>query len=101
VIFTKIALGAGVVMVGVVIWLAVIGVGAAGEGLITVVALVLLVAGGNALGGRSSYGGRRGSRADAEPVPLGSAFPTASRETPPPEPSGGGGAPQADAGEGR
>lgn len=100
-IVTKIALGAGVAVLGLVIWLAVIGVPAAGEGLITLVALVLLVAGGNALGGRSSYGSRRAGRADVDPVPLSTAFPTSVGETAPSEPpDGGDGARTGPAGEG-
>jgi hypothetical protein len=67
-IFTKIALVLGVLVLGFVVWLALVGVHAVGEGLVTLVVLVLLVGGGNLLGGRHSYGARR--TADVEPRPL-------------------------------
>jgi uncharacterized membrane protein YfbV (UPF0208 family) len=54
VIVTKLAIGAGVVLAGILCWLAVTGVAVAAEVLVTAVALVLLVGGGNWLGGRSS-----------------------------------------------
>jgi nitrate/nitrite transporter NarK len=54
VIATKIAVVLGVVLLGVACWMAVIGVRAAAEGLLTVFALVLLVAGGNYMAGRTT-----------------------------------------------
>lgn len=53
-IATKIALALGLVLLGIACWMAVIGVGAASEGLITVFALVILVGGGNLLAGRTA-----------------------------------------------
>lgn len=53
-IATKIAIALGVVLLGVACWMAVIGVSAASEGLLTVFALVALVAGGNYMAGRTS-----------------------------------------------
>lgn len=53
-IATKIAVALGVVLLGVACWMAVIGVRAAAEGLLTVFALVLLVAGGNYMAGRTT-----------------------------------------------
>jgi hypothetical protein len=62
-IATKIAIALGVVLLGVACWMAVIGVSAASEGLLTVFALVVLVGGGNYLAGRSAPSRR--------PVPAG------------------------------
>jgi hypothetical protein len=56
VIVSRIALAAGIVVLGFVCWLAVVGSGAATELLVTVVAIVVLVAGGNWLAGRSHHG---------------------------------------------
>jgi len=53
-IVTKLAIGLGVVLVGVLCWLAVDGVAVAFEALVTGVALVVLVGGGNWLRDRSS-----------------------------------------------
>lgn len=53
-IVTKLAIGVGVVLVGVLCWLAIAGVAIAAELVITAVALVVLVGGGNWLGGRRS-----------------------------------------------
>lgn len=53
-IVTKLVIGLGVVLVGILCWLAVDGVAVAFEALVTGVALVILVGGGNWLGGRSS-----------------------------------------------
>lgn len=52
--FTRLALIGGVVVLGLVCWLAAIGLQAATEGLVTVVTLVVLVAGGNWLAGRGT-----------------------------------------------
>jgi hypothetical protein len=59
VIVTKIAVILGVALLGVACWMAVIGVRAASEGLLTVFALVVLVGGGNYLSGRSGTPRRR------------------------------------------
>lgn len=53
-IVTKIAIAVGLVVLGIACWMAVIGIGAAAEGLLTVFALVVLVAGGNLLAGRTT-----------------------------------------------
>lgn len=57
-IATKVAIVLGLVVLGIACWMAVIGVGAASEGLLTVCALFVLVAGGNLVAGRST-GSRR------------------------------------------
>jgi hypothetical protein len=51
--FTKIAVAGGLALLGFVCWLAASGVGPAREGLVSLVALVALVAGGNLLAGRA------------------------------------------------
>jgi hypothetical protein len=51
---TRLALGLGVLLVAAVCWLAADGVGFAYELLISLAALVVLVGGGNWLGGRRS-----------------------------------------------
>ncbi|HVC13693.1 MAG TPA: hypothetical protein VND62_02410 [Acidimicrobiales bacterium] len=56
--FTKIAVVGGVALLAFVSWLAASGFGAAREGLISLVALVVLVGGGNLLAGRSGHYGR-------------------------------------------
>jgi hypothetical protein len=56
---TKLVIGLGVVLFGVLCWMAVDGVTAAAVTLITVGALVVLVGGGNWIGGRSSSHGPR------------------------------------------
>ncbi len=69
-IATKIAIAMGVMLLGVACWMAVIGVRAVSEGLLTLFALVVLVGGGNYLAGRS--GARRGPapvRVPGPPVP--------------------------------
>jgi hypothetical protein len=53
---TRLAMGAGVVVLGLLIWLAVIGSAAVTALLVTVAALVVLVAGGNWLGGKNPHG---------------------------------------------
>ncbi len=53
-IVTRLAIGVGVVLFGGLCWLAIDGVGLAAELLITAVALVVLVGGGNWLAGRGS-----------------------------------------------
>lgn len=53
-IATKIAIALGVVLLGVACWMAAIGITAVTEGLLTVFALLVLVAGGNYLAGRSA-----------------------------------------------
>ncbi len=57
-IVTKIAIGAGIVVLGFCCWLAAVGVGAVREGLISLCALVVLVGGGNWLSGRSAHSRR-------------------------------------------
>lgn len=57
--FTKIAVIGGLVLLGLVCWLAAVGLGAAREGLISFFALVVLVGGGNLLAGRGGPYGRR------------------------------------------
>jgi hypothetical protein len=66
VIVTKFAIAAGVVVLGVLIWLAAAGVSALTPVLVTGAALVLLVGGGNYLSGRSPHGPARGG-GPAEP----------------------------------
>ncbi len=56
-IVTRLAIGCGVVLFGLLCWFAVDGVSFAGELVITVGALVVLVGGGNWLSGR--YAPRR------------------------------------------
>ena len=63
---TRLAVIGGVAVLGIVCWLAAIGFSAATEGLVTVFALVVLVAGGNLLAGRSAPSRRA-------PVAVGSA----------------------------
>jgi len=53
---TKITIAAGVVLFGLLAWMAIDGVTFAAVLLITVGALVVLVGGGNWIGGRSSHG---------------------------------------------
>lgn len=66
--FTKIAVVGGLLLFGLVCWLAASGFGAAREGVISFVALVALVAGGNLLSGRGGpYSRRRPTAGD--PVP--------------------------------
>ena len=55
-IVTKLALAAGFLLLGLLCWLAFSGVAVAGELLVTAVALVVLVGGGNWLAGRRSPG---------------------------------------------
>lgn len=71
--FKKVAVVGLLALLGFGCWLAASGFGAAREGLISLFALVLLVAGGNLLSGRGGPYGRRGAsvareRAAAEPV---------------------------------
>jgi|GEM_PF-2645802 len=66
-VFTKIALAAGFLLLGFLIWLAIMGMTAVGEALVTLFALVLLVGGGNWISGRSPYGRRT---AEVEPRPI-------------------------------
>lgn len=68
--FTRIALAGGVVLLGVLCWLAAIGFTAATEILVTVFALFVLVGGGNWLSGRSGRpGASRGMQTAAAPRP--------------------------------
>ena len=78
-VFTKIALALGVLLLGFFVWIALVGMNAVGEGLVTLVALVVLIGGGNMLSGR---GGRR-RHAGTEPRPI-------SAPTPAPPPGTGG-----------
>lgn len=57
-IFTKVAVAGGIVLLGFLCWLAAVGVSAVREVLISVFALVVLVGGGNWLSGRSAHGRR-------------------------------------------
>ena len=57
--FTKIAVAGGVVLLGFACFLAAAGFGVAREGVISLVALVVLVGGGNLLSGRGGPYGRR------------------------------------------
>ncbi|HEX4082829.1 MAG TPA: hypothetical protein VHX40_07685 [Acidimicrobiales bacterium] len=56
---TKLVIGLGVVFFGLLCWMAVDGITAAAVTVITLGALVVLVGGGNWIGGRSSSHGRR------------------------------------------
>lgn len=67
--FTKIVAACGVVLLGFLCFLAAKGMTAVTEGLITLFALVALVAGGNLLSGRGAYGARRGPAASAPQQP--------------------------------
>jgi hypothetical protein len=58
VIFTKVAVVAGIALLGFCCWLAAVGVGVMREGLISLGALVVLVGGGNWLSGRRTHGRR-------------------------------------------
>jgi hypothetical protein len=58
-VLTKIAIALGVLALGFGCFLALLGVNAASEGIVTLVVLVVLVAGGNLLAGRGSYVRRR------------------------------------------
>jgi hypothetical protein len=62
VIFTRIAWLLGVAFFGFLCWLALIGFTPAIALVVTAVILFALVGGGNALRGRSSYGGARRDR---------------------------------------
>lgn len=66
--FTKIAVVCGVALFGFVCWLAASGFAAAREGVISFVALVVLVGGGNLLAGRAGPYGRRSAAASPEPT---------------------------------
>lgn len=66
---TKIAVVGFLALLGFVCWLAAAGFGAAREGLISLVALALLVGGGNLLSGRASPYGRRGAPRPPGPSP--------------------------------
>ncbi|MGC8471333.1 MAG: hypothetical protein ACP5PM_03440 [Acidimicrobiales bacterium] len=66
--FTKIAIAIGVVLFGFVCWLAVSGVGAAREGLVSLVALVALVAGGNLLSGWARPAAKRSTAVTRAPA---------------------------------
>jgi hypothetical protein len=84
--FTKIAVVCCLVLLGFVSWLAVAGFGAAREGLICLVALVLLVGGGNLLSGRSGHHGRRQASVPRDPVASETLRADASRGDDPPPP---------------
>ena len=78
-IATKIAIALGIAVFGVACWMAVIGVRAASEGLLTLLALVVLVGGGNYLAGRST-GRRRPVPTGFNPPPVGRGATVASEE---------------------
>jgi len=73
--FTKIAVAAGVVLLGLACWLAAAGFGAAREGLISLFALAVLVGGGNLLAGRSSGKSPSGAPSGANGGPASPADP--------------------------
>lgn len=64
--FTRAVVVACIALFGFVCWLAASGLGAAREGLISLVALVVLVGGGNLLSGRGGHYGRRPSSASRD-----------------------------------
>ncbi len=70
---TKLAIGLGVAFFGLLCWMAVDGITAAAVTVITLGALVVLVGGGNWIGGRSSPHARR---------PAGSGPPSSTYEPP-------------------
>ena len=82
--FTKIAVFAGAALLGLICWLAVSGVGAAREGLVSLVALVALVAGGNALAGRPRPYARRSAASPRDPAASGPAAGRSSGDEPAP-----------------
>jgi hypothetical protein len=67
--FTKAVVLAALALLGFVCWLAASGFGAAREGLISLVALVVLVGGGNLVAGRGGHYGRRVPPVGHEPAP--------------------------------
>jgi len=66
--FTKIAAAIGLALLGFVFWLAASGVGAAREGLVSLIALVVLVAGGNLLSGWVRPDAKRSGAATRDPA---------------------------------
>ena len=66
--FTKIAVAIGLVLLGFACWLAASGVGAAREGLVSLGALVALVAGGNLLSGWARPVAKRSATAARDPA---------------------------------
>ena len=80
-IVTRLSIVAGIIVFAFLCWMAIEGVADARNLVITVVALFLLIAGGNALRGRSSYGEGQ----HAAPRPTGSPAPPG----PPPADDGG------------
>ncbi|MGH9083560.1 MAG: hypothetical protein ACRDY3_07705, partial [Acidimicrobiales bacterium] len=82
-IFTRIAVGGVVAVLGVLCWLAVSGLPGATEVLVTLGALVVLVGGGNWLGGRSSAGRASPRRGPAGPGVLPLSGPPADAPGPP------------------
>ena len=66
--FTKLVMVLGALFLAFLVWLALRGVPVVGEGLVTVLVLAVLVAGGNFLSRRTPGGSRRAS--ELEPRPL-------------------------------
>ncbi len=75
--FTKAVVLGALALFGFVCWLAASGFGAAREGLISLVALVVLVGGGNLLAGRGGHYGRQVPPARHEPSPTEAGAPDA------------------------
>jgi len=76
-IVTKVAIGVGVVLCGILVWMAVSGVAVATELLVSAIAIVVLVGGGNWLSGRGGRAAPRGPERIPEEGP-GAAGPPAS-----------------------
>jgi len=57
---TRLTMGAGVVVLGVLVWLAVIGNAAITAFLVTVAAMLVLIGGGNWMRGKNPHGRRPG-----------------------------------------
>jgi hypothetical protein len=88
--FTKVVAACGVVLLGFLCFLAAKGMTAVTEGLVTLFALVVMVAGGNLLSGRGAYGARRSPAASMpvrEPPPQPAPAPLAPAAPAPPAPA--------------
>lgn len=66
-IFTRIAMVFGLVLIGALCWLAAAGFGPVYPFLVTAAVMVILVGGGNLIQGRSAPHGGRGGHAPSEP----------------------------------
>jgi hypothetical protein len=62
VIFTRLAWVIGLALFAMLCWMAIDGFSPAVPLLVTAIVIVVLVAGGNAIGGRSTPGGRSGAQ---------------------------------------